>query len=161
MKQQTFDVETGMPVYGGNEQIIGTVTEIAGFGSTRIYPASGSTDAKVTQAKTGTGYIKVERPDREDLCVPFHGIEEVISGRGVSLTTGMLEELRHGADMLPHQADVTAPPQPRGWSLGQRRRWNLAHPRRWRIWRPHSWPRWGRSGARAATVPIDVAGGES
>ena len=161
MEQQAFDIETGMAVYGGNGQIIGTVTEIAGFGSTRIAPATGSADARVTQAQSGTGYLKVERPDRENLYVPFHGIDEVIPGRGVTLLATMVDELRRGVDTLPRQADVTAQPQRRGWTFGQRRRWNLPQPRRWRVWRSRTWPLWGRSETGTTPAPVDVEGGTS
>jgi len=142
MEQQTFDIETGMAVYGAHGQLIGTVTEIAGFGSTRIDHASDSTGAQVTQAQSGTGYLRVERPGREDLYVPFHGIKEVIPGHGVNLSATMLDELRRGVDVLAPQSEVTAQPQRRGWTLGQPRRWNLPQPRRWRVWRPRTWTLW-------------------
>ena len=160
MEQQSFDIETGMPVYGGNGEIIGTVTEIAGFGSTRIDSALGSTGAPVTQAQSGTGYLKMERPGRDDLYVPFHDIEEVIPGRGVTLTATIVDGLRPGVDTLPRQADVTAQPLRRGWALGQRRRWKLPQPHRWRVWRPRTWTSW-RSEGRTSTVPVNVKRGES
>lgn len=158
MEQQRFDIETGMAVFGANGQIIGAVTEIAGFGSTRISPPAGSTVAQVTQAQSGTGYLKVERPGRKDVYVPFHGIDEVIPGRGVSLTTAMLDELRHGVDPLPRKAPILAQPPRRGWSPGQRRRWNLTAVRRWRVRRPRTWTLW-RSAGSAATDPIDAKRG--
>ena len=160
VEQQTFDIETGMAVYGANGQIIGTVAEIAGFGSTRIDPAPGSVGAQVTQAQSGTGYLKIERPGREDIYVPFHGIDEVIPGHGVNLTATMLDELRRGVDTLPRQADVTAQPQQPAWPLTQRRRWNLPQPRRWQVWRPRTWAL-GRSERKAATAALDVERGES
>ena len=90
MEQQIFDIRTRMAVYGANEQLIGTVAEIAGFGSTRIDPAPGSTDAQVAEARSGTGYLKVECSDKAALYVQFHGIDKTIPGRGVNLTSTML-----------------------------------------------------------------------
>ena len=160
MDQQTFDIDTGMAVFGANEQLIGIVAEIAGFGSTRISPASGSTGLPVTEAQSGTGYLRVKRGDGEDLYVPFHGIQEVVPGHGVTLTPTMGDELRRGVAPLTPQAEVTAQPQRRGWPLVQPRRWHLGQPRRWRVWRPRTWTV-RRFAAKAAPVPGDGEGGTS
>jgi hypothetical protein len=52
MEQRIIDIETGMVVYGGNGQIIGTVSQAAGFGSTRIDPA---TDPASAPRRNGGG----------------------------------------------------------------------------------------------------------
>lgn len=160
MEQQMLAIETGMAVYGGNGQIIGTVTETAGLGRTCIQPTTGSVDAPVTRARGRTGHLKVERPGGEILYVPVHGIEGVIPERGVYLTTGMLDELRRGDRTPARQADIAAQPRPGNRSLGQRPRWNFPRPRRWQVWRPRGWAGW-RSEGRAAPAPAAAEAGES
>jgi len=154
MEQQVLDIETGMAVYGGNGQIIGTVSETADFGSSRPQPAAHSAGGPVPPAQSGIGYVNVACHGRKDLRVPFHGIEQVISRRGVYLTTSMVDELRRGINSPHQQADVVAVPQQRDRCLGRRRR-KLGPPRRWRLWRPLPWPAWGQSEAREAPVDVD------
>src|SRR5947209_9998830 len=98
MELQAFDIETGMTVYGGNGQVIGIVTEIAGFGSTRIDHATNSEAPQVTEAQSGTGYLRVKGAGGTTLHLPFHGIESVIPGHGVTLTKAMIDDLRTRAD---------------------------------------------------------------
>lgn len=99
-KDDAFDLEAGMAVYGPDGQKIGRVTEVAGFGATRLGTApSQGTDARVTQAQSGTGYLKVNReevsgPAASDLCVPFHGIQDVTAEHGVILNGTIISELR-------------------------------------------------------------------
>lgn len=128
-----------MAVYGANGQIIGTVIEVAGFGSTCIGSASGSTGAQVTQARSGTGYLKVERPGKDDLYVPFHGIEAVIPGRGVNLTAAALDELRASADAHARQVDEAHQSQASGANVSRR----LWRSRPWALRRAHKCSRGG------------------
>jgi hypothetical protein len=107
VKPETFDIETGMAVYGANGEKIGRVAEIAGFGSTRIAgrPDDGATEL-VIQAKTGSGYFNVDRrevsgADVGSLCVPFRGIAEVVPDHGVTLNDTIIEELRRQGDPRP------------------------------------------------------------
>jgi hypothetical protein len=113
MELQSFDIEVGMAVLGASGQTIGSVTEIAGFGSTRVDHASDLHATKVTQAQTGTGYIKVARSGSEDLYVPFRGIRDVVPDHGVTLNDTIIEELRHQLD--PTTTMIAATPQRRWW----------------------------------------------
>lgn len=116
-----FDLETGMAVYGLNGQKIGRVAEVAGFGATHLgtAPLEG-TDVRVTQAQSGTGYFKVNREDvlgadASDLCVPFHGIQEVTAEHGVVLNGTIISELRdHGDRAAPNPVE-TPRTQRGGW----------------------------------------------
>lgn len=117
MQQQTFDIQTGMPVFGANGESIGTVTAIVGFGSTRIDDATDATAKQVTEAQTGTGHFTVEGAGNETLYVPFHGIKNVVHGHGVTLTADMIDELRSRAEAPPRQPEPTPPP-PSRWNLG-------------------------------------------
>lgn len=67
--KQTVDVETGMTVYGGNRQTIGTIIEVARFGSDRPGPALNVTETQADQAQISTGYVKlVAREGRTCTC---------------------------------------------------------------------------------------------
>ena len=72
------------------------MTEVAGFGSTRLDDGSDANVGQVTQAQTGTGYFKVGRPGAGDLCVPFHGIKAVVPGRSVTLTSAENAQMLRG-----------------------------------------------------------------
>src|SRR5579864_2739629 len=103
-----FDIQSGMAVYTVDGEKIGTVTEIAGFGSTKIREdGERGTAGLVTQAKTGSGYFKVDRTEVQGLravaplCVPFHGIRDVVPDHGVMLNDTVIEELRQQAEPRP------------------------------------------------------------
>ena len=121
-KLNTFDLEVGMAVYGEDGQAIGNVTEVAGFGSTRLDPASDANAARVTQAQTGTGFFKVGRADMGDLCVPFNGIKEIVQGQSVTLTAAGLAEAQRRAEVPDRRSTLEEhPPQReikrRGWAF--------------------------------------------
>jgi hypothetical protein len=121
-KLDTFDLEVGMTVYGENGEVIGSVTEVSGFGSTHIDDASDANAAQVTQAQTGTGFFKVRRAGKEDLCVPFHSIKEVVPGHGVTLTAaGIAQMQRTGETPTPPASGTAQPQRPKS--------------RRWAFWR--------------------------
>src|SRR5579859_3140598 len=91
-RANAFDIRTGMAVFGADGQKLGTVMDIAGFGSTKIQSVDEhGTSELVTQAKTVGGYFNLDRREVEGiraappLCVPFHGIQDVVPGRGVLL----------------------------------------------------------------------------
>src|SRR5437016_1758697 len=102
-KFDTFDIQTGMAVTRANGRKIGSVVEIAGFGATEMHANSAEgADELVTQASSGTGYIKVTRedvmgPGTKDLYVPFHGIEDV-TPEGVILNDAVIAELSQQAE---------------------------------------------------------------
>lgn len=100
-----FDVRAGMDVYDTRGTKIGTVVEVAGFGNTRIEEAGAmDSDGSVTQARSGTGFIKVKRetggftPD----VVPFSRIESVVSGDRVVL----LDQLAAQPSAMPRGINV-------------------------------------------------------
>jgi hypothetical protein len=116
-----FDIESGMVVFASDGEKIGTVMNIAGFGSTKIRRAGAAETVElVTEAKSGGGYFNVDRrgvqgvPDVAPLCVPFHGIQEVVAGRGVILNDTIIEQLQRQRD--PRPAKVMIEP-------AVRRRW--------------------------------------
>src|SRR5579884_3576816 len=80
-----------MAVYTAAGEKIGTVSQVAGFGSTRIHEVSAhQADGLATEAGSGTGYLKVDRtevlgPGAEELIVPFPRIRELKAGYGVTL----------------------------------------------------------------------------
>ncbi|HLJ69215.1 MAG TPA: hypothetical protein VKX16_17815 [Chloroflexota bacterium] len=120
---ETFDIETGMAVYDPDGKKIGTVMEIAGFGATRIPRAGDRTIAElVIQAKTGSGYFNLDRREvlgtREStpLCVPFHGIRDVVPGHGVILNDTIIDELRHQRDPRPAKTMIPVGKRWRWWS---------------------------------------------
>lgn len=124
-KDQNFDIGVGMAVSSGDGQRIGKVMEIAGFGSTQMYDSAlRGTPGGVTQAQSGTGYIKVDRTDvpgnqdESPLFVPFHGIEQVTPEQGVVLNATVILELLDQAERTRPAAAAAPPPQRRGW-----RRW--------------------------------------
>lgn len=96
-KDQAFDLEVGMAVYDPDGTMIGSVTAVEGFGSTRLgtLPESGR-DNRVTQARGGTGYFKVKRTesavDAADVVIPFSGIEGVTADHGVILSRAVAPE---------------------------------------------------------------------
>jgi hypothetical protein len=91
MTKDDFDIQVGMAVYSAAGEKIGTVSQIAGFGSTRIHEVSAhQADGLATEAGSGTGYLKVDRtevsgPGAEEVVVPFPRIREVKAGYGVTL----------------------------------------------------------------------------
>lgn len=91
MTKDDFDIQPGMSVYGSNGVKIGTISHIAGFGSTRIHGVSEQqADGLATQASSGTGYVKVDQTDvlgsgADELTVPFNRISTVKSGYGITL----------------------------------------------------------------------------
>jgi hypothetical protein len=121
---QSFDIRTGMAVYDRSGQLIGSVREIAGFGSTQVDKTSDDeTSIVATQARTGTGYIRVDRttvlgPGAADIYVPFPGIEEVTSEAAVILNTDVVSELSRLADRTQPSVVDQVPAQRSGW-----RRW--------------------------------------
>lgn len=122
-KDQIFDIEVGMAVHGPDGKRIGKVTEVAGFGSTHLPEiVHAETAAIVTQAQSGTGYLKVDRRevvgrrDAAPLCVLFHGVQGVIPGYGVMLNGTIISELRQ-------QAERTAPVKVKEMHT-QRGRWH-------------------------------------
>jgi hypothetical protein len=122
-KTDTFDIETGMAVYGANGEKIGSVTEIGGFGSTRVGLTSMEEGGeRITEARTGTGYFKValDREGAKGLVVPFHGIQHVTPGHGVTLKDAVITE-------LPHQAEATDPGAAKVEET-PRRRWTMRWP---------------------------------
>jgi hypothetical protein len=138
MEQQTFNIETGMAVYDGNGQLIGNVTKIAGFGSTRVDHATDAGAPQVTEAQSGTGYIRVEQAGGKMVFVPFHGIKAVIPGHGVTLTPAMIDELRTRADGPAPESNVTMQTGEREEHAHQPRWWNVGWRRQSRNWRPHA-----------------------
>lgn len=119
-KNDTFDLEAGMAVYAADGHRIGIVTEVAGFGNTKI-PRSGDHDGTdfVIQAKTSSGYFNMDRenasstPGAVPLCVPFHGIDDVRAGYGVTLNATIIEELARQGD--PRSTPAIDPKASRGW----------------------------------------------
>lgn len=107
-KEHLFDVEVGMPVSTSAGSKLGIVTEVAGFGSTQLGPVpSDGSDSRVTQAQTGTGFLKVKRDAAEgsgtpDLYIPFRVIQEVTGEHGVILNDTFVAELQS----TEHPADV-------------------------------------------------------
>ena len=91
MTKDDFDIQVGMAVYSAAGEKIGTVSQVAGFGSTRIHEVSAhQADGLATEAASGTGYLKVDRtevlgPGTEELIVPFPRIRELKAGYGVTL----------------------------------------------------------------------------
>jgi hypothetical protein len=89
--KEDFDIQVGMTVYTAAGEKIGTVSQIAGFGSTRIHEVSAhQADGLATEAGSSTGYLKVDRtevlgPGTEELVVPFPRIRESKPGYGVTL----------------------------------------------------------------------------
>ena len=121
-KDESFDIEVGMAVIGLEGQPIGTVIEVAGFGSTQLHDRAHRGAPKgVTQAQSGTGYLKVDRTDvvgRRDapaLCVPFHGIEGVTAERTVVLNGTVISELRDQADRTRLVSGALQPTQRGRW----------------------------------------------
>lgn len=119
-KNDTFDLQTGMAVYTADGQKFGTVSTIAGFGSTRLpRPTEHDSAEFVIQAKTSSGYFNVDRegvpnmPGAVPLCVPFHGIEEVRPDYGVILNTTIIKELADQGERRPSAA--IAPKASKGW----------------------------------------------
>lgn len=123
---QDFDIRIGMEVYDPDGQRIGSVREFAGFGSTQTPRAPDQEIAVVeTQAKTGTGYIKVDQeavlgPGATDLCVPFHGIQQITPEATLILNGAVISELGRQAD----RAEQTIADQGRARQGG------------WHRWRP-------------------------
>jgi len=137
MQPQNFDIEVGMAVHGATGESIGSVTEVAGFGSTRIKHATDLHAASVTQAHTGTGYFKVSQAGASDMCVPFVGIQDVDPAHGVTLTTAVEAEMRRRAIVLAPEHVAGAR------EIG---RWKLPQSRRWHVWRPRTWMFWRQRG---------------
>jgi len=117
----TFDLQTGMDVYTADGQKMGSVMDIAGFGSTTVRKSDKHDAGElVIQAKTGTGYFNVGPGDGQGLQaaaplrVPFYGIEDVVLGHGVTLNGTIIEELRQQRDPLPVKMMIP-PTTPRKW----------------------------------------------
>src|SRR5947209_20496438 len=94
----TFDIQSGMDVYTTNGEKVGSVMDIAGFGTTMIRRAGAPETAElVIEAKSGGGYFNVDRRavqgvrDVAPLCVPFRGVQEVVAGRGVILDDTLID----------------------------------------------------------------------
>lgn len=92
-KDQAFDVVPGMMVYGPSGEKIGRVTQVEGFGSTRLgaVPLERA-DERVTQAQSGTGFVKVNQEDilgtgAPDLYVPFRDIQSVTAEHDLILNS--------------------------------------------------------------------------
>lgn len=124
MEMGTFDVEAGMTVFAVDGEKIGAVREVAGFGSDRVSEVSKQTNSEpVTQARTGTGYFKVDRTGvlgtgAGDLVVPFHGIKEVTSTHDVILNDTVVSELRRRGTLQEAHFGQAKP-------ASQRRKWHL------------------------------------
>lgn len=72
----------------------------------------------MTQAKTSSGYFKVDRQRAQGmrgkaLCVPFHGIQDVVPGHGAILNDTIIDELDQQRDARPVEAVPAA--KRRGW----------------------------------------------
>jgi sporulation protein YlmC with PRC-barrel domain len=76
-KDQAFDVEPGMQVEDRDGQHLGTVEQVSGFGASRIGVAPSGFDGRISQAKSGTGYLTVTPGAGEPLIVPFGNILSV------------------------------------------------------------------------------------
>lgn len=121
-KTECFDIESDMAVYTADGEKIGTVMQIAGFGSTKIRRAGDHGTAElVIQAKTGSGYFNIDRTEVQGiraaapLCVPFRGIQDVVPERGVILNDTILDELHHQRDPRPIKAMITPATRRRWW----------------------------------------------
>src|SRR5947209_3936251 len=118
-QDETFDIEIGMDVYGADGQKIGTVTEVAGFGSTQVQETSHPEAAEsVTQARSATGYIIVDGvlgTNGNRLTVPFHGIATVTAEQGVVLNDTVISKLRAQAERTASIGDAAPPPQRGRW----------------------------------------------
>ena len=122
MEQDIFDIRSGMDVHGADGQKIGTVAEVAGFGSSEVADPSeaGSADL-VTQAQTGTGYFKMDPIGdvgrREDgaVVVPFNGIANVSLERGVTLNDTVMETLRRQKEEPRAPEKLFEPKSERRW----------------------------------------------
>lgn len=124
----SFDLQKGMAVYEADGRLVGAVRAITGFGPIQIDKNSkeGSLD-HVTEARTGTGHFSVDRREvvgagANDLIVPFHGIESVTPGHGVTLSEAAITVMRghmSAADSSPVLSERT-----------QRKPWFAWRPRR-------------------------------
>ncbi len=100
-KGDSLDIRVGMTVRASDGQVLGTVTEVAGFGGTHFQDESRAAgEQSVTQALSGTGFFKIDRmafDGRRDApapTVPFHSVQRVTAEDGVVLNEAALGELR-------------------------------------------------------------------
>jgi len=118
-----FDIQTGMAVYTTSGEKIGTVLNIAGFGTTKIAGAGEQGTAEpVIQAKTGSGYFHVDRREAQGLrtaaplFVPFHGIKAGVIGHGgVGKDTIIGESSQRAAAEAPVTTITLPTPRKRWW----------------------------------------------
>jgi hypothetical protein len=121
-KDSSFDVRVGMQVHGPTGQLLGTVSEVAGFGATHHLDASQPVNRQnITQSEGGTGFIKVDRReisgrrDASPLVVPFHGVQTVTAELGVVLKDTVLAQLADQEGQAAARASEKAPATPTGW----------------------------------------------
>lgn len=96
-----FDIQPGMDVRGGNDQKIGVVRAVEGFGPHGPDETDEEIGRRVTTAQTSTGYFVVDRSDTvgassDELSLPFHAIRRVDAGHGVYLTERAVADLQRG-----------------------------------------------------------------
>src|SRR5947209_11424005 len=109
-----------MAVYSAAGEKIGTVSQVAGFGSTRIQEVSAhQTDGLATEAGSGTGYLKVDRtevlgPGTEELIVPFSRIRELKADYGVTLIDAAIPQAG-----LPREEPPAADAPKKRWWRGE------------------------------------------
>jgi hypothetical protein len=123
-KDDLFDVREGMEVTGPDGSRIGVVKEVAGFGSSQTRDSLHTGEGeRVTQAFSGTGYIRVDRTSEmgssaKDLIVPFHGVHGVTAERGLELNEAVISELQGHADNAAEPTKSVEQATTSGW-----RRW--------------------------------------
>jgi hypothetical protein len=120
--KEDFDIHVGMTVYSAAGEKIGTVSQIAGFGSTRIHEVSAhQADGLATEAGSGTGYLKVDRtevlgPGTEELVVPFPRIREATPGHGVTLIDAAIPQ----TGLSEAESPVVEASKKRWWKGGRK-----------------------------------------
>ncbi|HZT97721.1 MAG TPA: hypothetical protein VFB34_12875 [Chloroflexota bacterium] len=108
----TFDIELGMAVFDSEGRKIGTVSNIAGFGSGQVGGGS-RTEASVTRASGGTGHFDVDRSNlppgkSQPLCLSFSAIDKVVRDHGVVLTAAAATQISPPEAEPPPAAAVPA-----------------------------------------------------
>ncbi len=108
MTKEDFDIQVGMDVYNSDGEKIGTISQVAGFGATRIHEVSAhQADGLATEAGSGTGFLKVDRtsvagPGSGELVVPFSRIRDLKAGYGVTLIDAAIAEAGLPKARAPH-----------------------------------------------------------